>query len=129
VLILGNTKIKNDIIFIGALLLIFALAGGALLLFREKGNSVEVKVDGEIYGVYSLSKNQRIEVRTGENGEECNVLVIENGRAYIESASCPDGICASHRPISYKGASIICLPNKVVVSITSESESGPDIIV
>ena len=126
---MGNIKIKNDIIFIGALLLVFALAGGALLLLREEGNSVEVKIDGELYGVYSLSKDQRIEIRTGENGEECNVLVIENRRAYIESASCPDGICASHRPISYKGASIICLPNKVVVAIISETEDGPDIIV
>ena len=126
---MGNIKIKNDIIFIGALLLVFALAGGALLLLREEGNSVEVKIDGELYGVYSLSKDQRIEIRTGENGEQYNVLVIKNGRAYVESASCPDGICASHRPISYKGASIICLPNKVVVAIISETEDGPDIIV
>ena len=126
---MGNIKIKNDIIFIGVLLLIFALAGGALLLFREEGSSVEVKIDGELYGVYSLSKDQRIEIRTGENGEQYNVLVIKDGRAYVESASCPDGICASHRPISYKGASIICLPNKVVIAIISETEDGPDIIV
>lgn len=126
---MGNIKIKNDIIFIGVLLLIFALAGGTLLLFREEGSSVEVKIDGELYGVYSLSKDQRIEIRTGENGEEYNVLVIKDGRAYVESASCPDGICASHRPISYKGASIICLPNKVVIAIISETEDGPDIIV
>ena len=51
---MGNIKIKNDIIFIGVLLLIFALAGGVLLLFREEGSSVEVKIDGELYGVYSL---------------------------------------------------------------------------
>ena len=126
---MGNIKIKNDIIFIGALLLVFALAGGALLLFREEGNSVEVRIDGELYGVYSLSNDQRIEIRTGENGEQYNVLVIKDGRAYVESASCPDGICSSHRPISYKGASIICLPNKVVVAIISETEDGPDIIV
>ena len=126
---MGNIKIKNDIIFIGVLLLIFALAGGTLLLFREEGSSVEVKIDGELYGVYSLSKDQRIEIRTGENGEQYNVLVIKDGRAYVESASCPDGICSSHRPISYKGASIICLPNKVVVAIISETEDGPDIIV
>lgn len=126
---MGNIKIKNDIIFIGVLLLIFALAGGTLLLFREEGSSVEVKIDGELYGVYSLSKDQRIEIRTGENGEQYNVLVIKDGRAYVESASCPDGICASHRPISYKGASIICLPNKVVIAIISETEDGPDIIV
>ena len=126
---MGNIIIKNDIIFIGVLLLIFALAGGALLLFREEGSSVEVKIDGELYGVYSLSKDQRIEIRTGENGEQYNVLVIKDGRAYVESASCPDGICASHRPISYKGASIICLPNKVVIAIISETEDGPDIIV
>ena len=120
-----STKAKNDIIFIGALVLVLTVIGGALLSFRQVGNTVKVTVDGELYATYPLDENITVEIKT-ENGY--NILVIENGAARVEKASCPDGVCSSHRPISFGGASIICLPNKVVVSITSEDDSGLDII-
>jgi hypothetical protein len=82
-------------------------------------------VDGQIYGTYPLNEDKTIEIRT-EKGY--NIVVIENGTARVESASCPDGVCSSHRPISFVGASILCLPNKVVVSITSENDKGLDIV-
>ncbi len=120
----GSTqKIKNDIIFIVALLLVIAIIGGCVLLFRKEGNIVKVTVDGKFYGEYSLEQNRTVEIKT-ENGY--NILVIENGTAYVKDASCPDGICSSHRPIKYSGASIICLPNKVVVSIESDDKGGKD---
>lgn len=123
----NNKKIKNDIIFIAALLLILAIIGGCLLLFRKEGSTVKVTVDGQLYGSYSLNKNQTVEIKT-ENGY--NLLVIENGTARIEEASCPDGICSSHRPICFSGSSIICLPNKVVVSVDVEEidDGGIDIV-
>lgn len=123
----NSKKIKNDIIFIGALLLVLAVIGCILLLFRKEGSVVKVTVDGKFFSTYSLEQNQTVEIKT-DNGY--NILVIENGTAYIKEASCPDGICSSHRPIRFSGSSIICLPNKVVVSIDSNSENdgGVDII-
>ena len=123
----NNKKIKNDIIFIAALLLVLAVLGAFLLLFRQEGSTVKVTVNGQIYGTYSLDKNQTVEIKT-ENGY--NILVIENGTARIEEASCPDGVCSSHRPIRFSNSSIICLPNKVVVSINGEEkeDDGLDIV-
>ena len=118
-------KIKNDIIFIGALVLLLAIIGGAMLIFRQEGAFVEIKVDGQIYGTYPLNENKIIEIKT-EKGY--NIVVIENGTARVEDASCPDGVCSSHRPISFVGASILCIPNKVVVSIASENDEGLDIV-
>ena len=44
-------------------------------------------------------------------------------------ASCPDGICAAHKPISREGESIVCLPHRVVITVrTVEDEGGPDIV-
>ena len=118
----SNTKkIKNDIIFIGALLLVLAIIGCCLLLFRKEGNTVKVTVDGQTFGTYSLDKNQTIEIKT-EKGY--NLVVIENGTVRVEEASCPDGVCSSHRPIRFGGSSIICLPNKVVVSIENKENDG-----
>lgn len=122
----NNKKIKNDIIFIAALLLILAIIGGCLLLFRKEGSSVKITIDGQPFGIYSLNENQTVEVRT-EKGY--NTVIIENGTVRVEEASCPDGICSSHRPIRFSGSSIICLPNKVVVSIDGEqNEGGLDIV-
>ena len=61
-----------------------------------------------------------------ENGT--NLLVIQDGYAWVAEASCPDGICSSHRPICHDGESIICLPNKVVIEIHRSSQNQPDII-
>ena len=116
---------KNDILLIGVLLLAALLGVIYLYFFRDDGDQVKVTVDGEIYGVYALSEDRREEIR---HGEHSNVLVIQNGRAKIESASCPDGICVSHHAIRRDGESIVCLPNRVVVTVTSAQGESPDVI-
>ena len=89
-----------------------------------------VTVDGVEYGRYPLHTDTAVEIRTGENGEQRNLLVIQDGKAYVENASCPDGICAGHRPINKTGESIVCLPHKVVVTVKSaEAQDQPDIVV
>lgn len=118
-------KTKNDLILIAVLLLV--VAGAALILFlsRMPGDTVVVTVDGQLWGEYSLSEDRTVEIK---NGDGYNLLVIESGKAYVRQASCPDGICSSHRPISHNGESIICLPNKVVIEIRSSGSDQPDII-
>ena len=121
---------RNDIIFIATLLLMAAAGLVYLFVFRDSGNVVEVTVDGEVYGVYSLSENITCEIRTGKNDENINRFVIADGKVYMQDASCPDGICVAHRPIFRDGESIVCLPNRVVVTvITQETEDSADIVV
>ncbi|MBQ7357753.1 MAG: NusG domain II-containing protein [Clostridia bacterium] len=116
---------RNDIILIAALLTLILLSALAVLLFRTEGDTVIVSVDGNNYGEYPLNTDAEIEIK---NGDGYNVLVIKDGEAYVRDASCPDGICSSHRPIRYNGQSIVCLPNKVVIEIRSQDQKQPDII-
>ena len=51
---------------------------------------VVIKVDGEVYGRYSLDEDQVIEV---QDGDFYNRVRIEDGKAYMEEADCPDGYC------------------------------------
>ena len=51
--------------------------------------------------------------------DESNTLVIKDEMADMIFADCPDQICVKHAPISNVGETIICLPNKVVVTIES----------
>lgn len=118
-------RVKNDIVLIVSLLVLISIAALALFLFRAAGDTVVVTVDGKTFGTYSLREDRTVEIRSGEG---YNLLVIEGGHAYVKEASCPDGICSSHRPVSHDGESIICLPNRVVVEIRAESGETPDII-
>jgi hypothetical protein len=124
----GGRTLRNDLLLIAAILVVgLALLG--LLLLRPEGDSVTVRVEGKLYGSYPLDEDVRVEIRTGKNGEHYNLLVIEEGKARVDSASCPDGICAAHRPISRMGESIACKPHGVVVEVkTARTEGGLDVV-
>lgn len=124
-----KNKIRNDLI-LAAVIIIMAAAGLLLInLTKEQGNRLVVKIDGTETSSYSLSENTSFEVRTGKNGENINVVVIENGKAYVSEADCPDGICKDYRPVSYVGETIVCLPHKLVLEVTGEkSDGGLDIV-
>ena len=111
-----NRSHRNDVLFI------------AVLLLRGEGDSVTVTVDGKLYGTYPLHTDLILPIHTGKNGEQENLLVIRDGVALVESASCPDGICAAHKPISREGESIVCLPHRVVITVHTIDGEEPDII-
>lgn len=110
-------KIRNDLILIGGLLIVLVIAGLMFWLLRGDGDAVVVEVDGKPYGTYPLAVDRTVEIRTGDGGKDVNVLVIKDGKAYVESANCRDGICAAHKPVSKQGESIVCLPHKVVITV------------
>ena len=116
---------RHDLILIAALLLITAAAALGMLLFRTAGDCVTVTVDRQLWGSYSLHEDRVVEI-VSDSGS--NLLVIEGGAAYVREASCPDGICSSHRPIRHDGESIICLPNRVVIEVHTGDSRQPDII-
>ena len=104
------------LLFAGVLALVLYVTG----LTRGTADRVEISVDGELYGTYSLLENQEIKIET-ESGY--NLLIIENGSAHMEEADCPDGYCMDQGSISRNGQSIVCLPHKVVVSAVSSDGS------
>ena len=125
----GGRKARNDVIFIAVLLAVLSLAGLAFYLLRGEGDTVTVEVDGKSFGTYALSEDRTVEIRTGKNGEALNLLVIREGKAFVETATCPDGICANHKPISREGESIVCLPHRVVITVRSTSDkNAPDVV-
>ena len=122
------TKRKADVLFILILVGVVALSGLGLHLFRHPGDAVEIAVDGKIVATYPLTEDRTEDIRTGADQQQLNRLVIEDGKARVETATCPDGICAGHRPIRRQGESIICLPHRVVVTVISATDDGPDIV-
>ena len=92
-------------------------------LMREEGNSARVEVDGVTVGEYPLSVDGNFPLNGGTN-----VLVIENGEAYLSYSNCPDHLCEGMGKIRYVGESIICLPNRVAVKIVGNGAGGVDFV-
>ena len=112
---------KKDIIFLVVVFIGLAgIAAGFYLTHQDTGASVEVIVDGAIYGTYPLEKDQTIEVTEGEFH---NVIRIEDGQAYMEEADCPDGYCKEQGRISGQKQTIVCLPHKLVVEVIRQNDT------
>ncbi len=120
-------KLKNDIILVAVIAVCLLLSLTAFLLLRGEGGYAVIIVDGKETARFPLSKDSIVTI-ISPNSDDHNTLKIESGKASITSASCPDGICVSHHAISHNGETIVCLPNKLVIKIISESESTIDAI-
>lgn len=112
---------KADLLLLAAAL-VFGAVLAAVLLLRSPGGTVQVRVAGAVTAGYPLDRDASYTI-TGANGGT-NLLVIEDGAARIEEASCPDGVCVHTGRIRRNGQSIVCLPNQVVVEIVSETENS-----
>ncbi len=109
---------KRDLILIAGVL----LAALALLLVfeltRKEGARVVVKVDGTEVAEYSLTENGTYELNGGTN-----ILRIEDGKAYLCEADCPDHLCVKQGKVHRTGEVITCLPNKLTVTVYGAEES------
>lgn len=118
-------KVKNDIILTASVLIVAVLVFFIIGLITKNGNYVEVKKNGEIIGKYSLAENRTVEIKD-ENGY--NLLIIEDGKAFISEASCPDKLCVNQGKVSTNGKALVCLPNKTVITVYSDDDGEVDFI-
>ncbi|MGI6094262.1 MAG: NusG domain II-containing protein [Lachnospiraceae bacterium] len=114
---------KRDGIIVAAVLLLAGLTWLLPRLFLSEENTcLQITVDGDVYGTYSLLEDQEIAVGA------TNVCKIENGVVTMIEAKCPDHLCIKQRAIDKKGGTIVCLPNRVVLEIINAEENEVDII-
>ena len=121
-------KHRISIIVVASLLLLSLTALIIFSLTRVEGAdlptaAVEITVDGEIVATYSLFDDGTYVLNGGTNA-----IVIEGARVYMIHSECPDHTCERTGKIKYVGQSIICLPNKLSVTIVGESEDAVDFV-
>lgn len=117
-------RLRADIILIAGVVLAGLILAAVLLLTSSRGETVVVRVDGNTVKTMSLQEDQRYEIVTDKGH---NSLVIEGGTAWIEEADCPDGLCVHMGRINRVGQSVVCLPHRVVVEITSDQDDNSDV--
>ncbi|MEA4912658.1 MAG: NusG domain II-containing protein [Oscillospiraceae bacterium] len=105
---------RVDVLIIGGVL----LASLAWLLISsltaQTGETVVVTVADELYAELPLNEDAQLRIETAEG---YNLLVIQDGSAWVESADCYNQVCVHTGKVSKELDSIICLPHKVVITI------------
>ena len=107
-----SKKAKCDIILIAALLCLSLVGLLFLRLTEKQGSYAVVKIDGETVAEYSLAEDGEYSLNGGTN-----LLVIEDGGAYMRWADCPKQVCISHGTIRSVGQFIECAHNKITVIV------------
>ena len=110
-----NQKVRVwDIVLIAALV---AVCFCVWILPRPAGKTVSVSVNGTVVTVLSLEKDCVFPL---DDGTE---VVVEKGAARVAHSTCKDGLCESMGPISKEGQTILCLPNRISLVISSEVDA------
>lgn len=112
-----DKRLLADLALICSVILAATAILAVIYLSAGNGGTAVVELDGEVIGRYPLTEDAEIRIPSKQG---FNLLVIENGKARVSEADCPDGICTDHFPVSREGEVIVCLPHKLVIYVESD---------
>ncbi|MFT4106573.1 MAG: NusG domain II-containing protein [Lacrimispora sp.] len=110
---------KRERILIAAILVISGLLSVSFYVRNRKpAEQVVVTVDGKTVTTLDLHKD--VDMTIDGYGGSTNHLIIKDGYCSVTDASCPDKVCVRTGKIHRSGELIVCLPNRVVVTVEGE---------
>lgn len=89
---------------------------------KEENAVLEIRIAGDLYGSYSLSEDQTLEIHSSYGN---NTLTISGGTAAMTASDCKNQICVRSGVISEPGQMIVCLPHQLSAEILPASEFLP----
>ena len=105
-----------------ALSLLVVLAAGLIFLaLRPSGGNfltAAIVLDGETVAEYRLSEIKEAEILRLEDAPWPVTIEMEPGRIRIAESACPSQDCVHTGWADKAGDEIICLPNRLVISLT-----------
>lgn len=111
---------KKDILLIvlalgvaGLLYAVSLISGG------EAATTVVVTVDGQEVLRRPLALEDSYEIRQDDGS--VNVIAVEDGAVFMQEANCRDGLCMAQGKMRNAAKTIVCLPHKLVVSLTGDA--------
>lgn len=122
---------KKDFIFAAAVLVAAIILGvvfwirGSRNVAETAGGVLEITIDGELYGSYPLKQEQEIDIVSSYGR---NTVVIEEGKAFVKEADCPDKICVGMPKIAQEGEVICCLPHRMFLAVKNGEDGGLDAV-
>lgn len=109
---------KSDFLIICILVCLSLLI--YLLPFRNSACLAQISVDHQILATISLNDER---ARFSIAGADGFLFTVADGAISIDSAPCQNQICVNTKRISAVGQKIICLPEKLIVSVISDNSA------
>lgn len=116
---------------VAVVLAIVAVALVAVVATNAFGNAASASVaeiqdaDGHTYTM-PLSEDGTLTVASSAG---TNVVEVQGGKVRVSEADCPNQDCVEQGWVSKAGQQIVCLPHKLVVTVTdSGSEAAYDVV-
>lgn len=119
-IIAGSLEMKiGDWLIILCCLLLIPFAW--LLTMQKPGvtAAIEITADNKTPVIYSVKDNQQINI-TGELGQ--SVIEIRDGKIRFTDSPCGSKVCILSGWHQHSGDHIVCLPNKVGISLLSQND-------
>lgn len=111
---------KGDLLAVILVICIAAAAAAAYLPGKSDAQNCVVQIfqDSVLIREFPLDSDAEFEV----SGEYTNRIIIRGGRVCIEDSDCPGADCVHSGWIYSPGRSIVCLPNRVEIRISGQSD-------
>jgi hypothetical protein len=106
---------QDGVLILGILIVCAVMFAYLKIQGFGENKCIVIEQNGEELARYTFGEDKIIPI-TDEI-----LFQIQNGTVQMLQSNCPDQICVSHLPISDIGESIICLPNRLVISIQERS--------
>lgn len=128
---LKMVKIGDIVIVLLLLALSFVPLGIFTYQSIQAGSGVlyaRILVDGEEIKIISLEDDGESEIFEYEDEQgNLNIVYREGNTVRMHEASCKDQLCVCKGVIGRVGETIVCLPNRFVVEVMSDSsDTSPD---
>lgn len=111
---------KGDLVTTIALLFALCVFVGLKFAFATRQYStLEVMSDGKVVFSKPLTEASGVFEVTSKEGKL--KVKVQDGKVWVSESSCKDKICINSGSISRTGESIVCLPNRITISIKGDS--------
>ena len=112
-------KTKYWIVLLAAVLVVCLGLSAVLLVPREQSSYAEITAGGRLIRTVDLRIDQSFTVEAEDGGY--NIVTVQDGKIGVTEATCPDHYCMQRGMIN-SGAQIVCLPNRLVITLTGAPE-------
>ena len=107
--------------------IVMLVTGGAIWGIRHftvgpEAVKAEISQDGKLLRTIVLKKGDSPKEFTVEYRGGLNRLRTEDGRIAVVEADCPDRDCVKRSWLKRPGDSAVCLPNRLVIRISGQTE-------
>ena len=118
---------KMDILLIAALCLLAFVFVALIHQTRAAGALVTIQHQGKTLHTAPLDNDAMFDIKD-DNGNVIDRVEISQGTAKMVHAECPDKHCISQGQINQNHQMIVCLPNRVMVTVSAAGQPDVDVV-